>query len=112
MKTFDVTGRAVYLSGKMTGDPHYQQKFQEMANMLRSHGAIVLHTADMQPGLDYEAYMTVSFSMIGVCDSIYLLGDWHDSSGARRERRFAEQLGLDVMVEGVDRVVGGDFIEY
>lgn len=112
MRTVDVTGRAVYLSGKMTGDQHYRQKFQEVAQMLRKHGAIVLHTADMQPGLDYESYMRVSFAMIGVCDSIYLIGDWHDSPGSRRERRYAEQLGLDVFCEGVDRIEGGDMSEF
>lgn len=111
MKTVDVTGRAVFLSGQMTGDPHYRQKFQEVAKMLRDHGAIVLHTADMQPGLPYEAYLRVSLVMLRECDSIYLIGDWHDSPGARRERREAERLGLDVFCEGCDHIVGGDLSE-
>lgn len=112
MKTVDVTGMAIYVAGKMTGDPFYRQKFHEVVDMLRRHGAIVLHTVDMQAGLGYESYMRVGFAMLCECDAIYLIGDWFDSSGARRERRVAEELGREVLCEGQVHIVGGEMGEY
>ena len=43
--------------------------------------------------------MHVDFALIDVCDAVYLLNDWAGSSGARREKEYAEQLGKKVMYE-------------
>ncbi len=47
----------VYLSGMITGDSNYRQKFKAMAEELLSYGYVVFNPAVLPDGFDYEDYM-------------------------------------------------------
>lgn len=89
----------IYVSGKITGDKNYKQKFEKAANKLISFGYDVFNPAILPNGLEYEQYMQIDFLALSFCQGIYLLDDWEQSSGAKRELEEAQRLGLKVITE-------------
>lgn len=89
----------IYVSGKITGDKNYKQKFEKAANKLISFGYDVFNPAILPNGLEYEQYMQIDFLALSFCQGIYLLDDWEQSSGAKRELEEAKRLGLKVITE-------------
>lgn len=93
----------LYISGKMSGLPEnrIRHRFNEAAEYLRNEGHIPVNPAVMldNPGLEYEEYMKIDFTMLEQCDGIYMLRGWEKSIGARREIAKAIRLGLQVMLE-------------
>ena len=51
----------IYVSGKITGDKNYKQKFEKAANKLISFGYDVFNPAILPNGLEYEQYMQIDF---------------------------------------------------
>ena len=90
----------VYISGKITGDPDYVRKFADAELLLRAKGYNVVNPCDLgYQFMSYEQFMHVDFALIDVSDAIYLLKDWSGSSGARREKEYAEKIGKKIMYE-------------
>ena len=89
--------KKIYISGAITNDPAYRQKFAVAEKRLEHQGHLVLNPARLPAGLAYEEYLYIDLATITVCNAIYLLPCWTGSSGARREKRFAEALGKEVM---------------
>ena len=81
----------VYLSGKITGDSNYRQKFNAMTEELLSYGYVVFNPAVLPDGFEYEDYMDF--------DLLFLLRDWKSSLGAKREVEEAKRLGLQILTE-------------
>ena len=89
----------VYLSGKITGDAVYRQKFEAVEKELLSYGYVVFNPAVLPDEFEYEDYMSLDLLMLSRCDAIFLLRDWKTSPGARREYEEAKRLGLKVLDE-------------
>ena len=89
----------VYLSGKITGDTGYRQKFEAVQNELTSYGYVVFNPAVLPDGFEYEDYMSLDLLILSRCDAIYLLRDWKNSPGAKRELEEAKRLGLQILDE-------------
>ena len=79
----------LYLSGAISSDPHYREKFADAQMVLDELGYIAINPCILPAGMAYEQYMKICFSMIDVCDTVVLLNNWEQSSGARRERNYA-----------------------
>ena len=89
----------VYLSGKITGDSNYRQKFSTMTEELLSYGYVVFNPGVLPDGFEYSDYMALDLLILSRCDTIFLLRDWKKSSGARLEYEEAKRLGLQVLTE-------------
>ena len=89
----------VYLSGKITGDSDYRKKFEAVQNELTSYGYVVFNPAVLPDGFEYEDYMSLDLLILSRCDAIYLLRDWKNSPGAKRELEEAKRLGLQILDE-------------
>lgn len=89
----------VYLSGKITGDPDYKAKFAVIEKKLTEQGYQVFNPAVFPNIFEYEDFMTLDFLALSFCEAIYLLKDWEDSRGAKREYDEALRLGLKVFKE-------------
>ena len=89
----------VYLSGKITGDSNYSQKFSTMTEELLSYGYVVFNPAVLPDGFEYSDYMALDLLILSRCDAIFLLRDWKNSPGARLEYEEAKRLGLQVLTE-------------
>jgi hypothetical protein len=90
----------VYIAGKITGFPNYKMHFNMVEEGLKSKGHAVMNPARMTDGFLYEEYMKVCFAMIDVCECVYLMDNWMDSPGARREKEYAESKKKIIFCEG------------
>lgn len=93
----------VYISGKITGDDNYKEKFRKAEEMLKTRGDDVINPAG-KDGLQgdnhtWEDYMRHDIGLLVQCDSIYLLPDWEESQGALLEFYVAAKLGLFIEFE-------------
>lgn len=91
--------KKVYLSGKITGDSNYRQKFNAKTEDLLSYGYVVFNPAVLPDGFEYEDYMDLDLLILSRCDAIFLLRDWKSSLGAKRELEEAKRLGLQILTE-------------
>ena len=95
----------VYISGKVSGCDwrETQAKFAVAANELLLAGIgpnDIFNPIDVGvifPALEYEEYMKIDIALLELCDAIYMLPDWKDSPGAKREHARAEELGLTII---------------
>ena len=79
----------VYISGPITGTTDYMERFSKAQKYLESRGHSVVNPALVNSNLpedtSYDEYMTMSFCMLDMCDAIYLLKGYENSTGAMRE---------------------------
>jgi len=87
--------KLVYISGKITGDDNYKQKFDEAAKLLSDFGFTPINpTVICDPKWTYTKQMHTCLNTLFKCDAIYLLDDWRESRGATAEYYVAECLGI------------------
>ena len=94
--------KRIYISGKISGTSKKQchSKFMDAHHMLSDKGYTVINPMYLDfYDLEYEKYMTIDFILLETCDAIYMLHDWKDSPGAKREKAYAEWLGLEVIYQ-------------
>lgn len=89
----------VYIAGKITGNPDYKQQFAEAEKKLRAQGHTTMNPAVLPYGFEHHEYMQICFSMIDVCDAVFFLSNWKESTGARMESRYALAAGKGVIFE-------------
>ena len=95
----------IYISGAITNNPNYKEDFERAEDYLQRE----YPRADIiNPGLvnsflpkstTYEEYMRMSFCMLDMCDSIYLLKGFGKSCGANRELDYALAKDMIIMYE-------------
>ena len=86
----------VYISGPITGKENYMERFRDAQKHLEEKGLAVVNPAFTNATLpaqetSYEDYMKISFTLLDICDAIYMLEGWQWSRGARRELRRAKK---------------------
>lgn len=89
----------IFLSGKISGDKGYREKFHKKEKELLGMGYFVMNPAILPDGFRYEDYIRICFSMINACDGIYLLKDYKESRGSRGEKIYAENNNLQIIYE-------------
>ena len=76
----------LFLSGAISNDPCYEEKFALAATALRRLGFNVMNPAVLpKHGFTHRQYMHVTLAMLDVCGIICLLPDWYKSPGAIME---------------------------
>ena len=86
----------IYISGKITGDPNYREKFAAAEKFYYEQGAIVLNSATHPGGMDRSDYMRICFAMIDSADTVVMLNDWPTSEGAKAEFAYAKYIGKNI----------------
>lgn len=90
----------IYISGAITGTTDYMERFEKAEKELTEQGYSVVNPAKVNAQLPedtgYEEYMKMSFCMLDMCDSIYMLKGWKKSCGANREYGYA--LASDMII--------------
>ena len=92
--------KKVYISGQITGDPLFRNKFEQAEKNLKHLGYIVLNPANHPEGLTNRECMRIDLAMIDAADSVYFLSDWNKSRGAKLEMAYAEYMGKEIMGAG------------
>ena len=91
--------KKVFISGKITGDPNYREKFDKVEKELTAQGHLVMNPSVFPEGFRWEDYMKITLAMLSCCDTIYLMNDWQDSRGAQAEFRYAIEHGQDILLQ-------------
>lgn len=87
----------VCISGKITGDPNYREKFNTAERILRdSYNFVVINPSKLPAGSPYDLYIWLSVAQINECDTVYLLPDWVDNPGTKIEKAYAEVIGKNI----------------
>ena len=86
----------IYIAGKITDNPDYMEQFAAAEFFLKQKGHFVMNPTILPPGFEHHEYMKICFAMIDVCDGIYLLDNWRDSTGAKMELDYAIANGKTI----------------
>ena len=81
--------KKIFISGQITGDQNYKDKFAKKEEELKELGYLVMNPAVLPEGLTWEEYMRITLAMLSVCDAILMLPDWEESEGAKVELEYA-----------------------
>jgi len=100
----------LYISGKITGDKNYKEKFKTAETRLRRCGYEVFNPASFEYAVPiYEEIMEFDLDALRKCDGVALLLDWYESAGAKREVELAQNLNIPIkstalwMIETIGR---------
>lgn len=91
--------KRLYLSGKISGDDNYAQKFAAKEKELTEQGFLVFNPAKHPNMFSWEEFMELDLLALKNCDSIYLLDDWKESRGAKIEYDEAVRLGKEIIYD-------------
>ena len=103
-----VIRKKTYISGKITGleERMVRGHFNKAETELVVHNGIdpdyIFNPYSLSvkfPGFGYEDFMRIDMAALECCEQIYMLDNWEDSPGAKRELGYAKKLGLDIMWE-------------
>jgi len=81
----DISHDIVFISGSITNDKNYKQKFAALEQKLVSKGCIVLNPAVIPEGMEHDAYMPIYYAMIDQSETVVFMQDWRISDGAKME---------------------------
>ena len=84
----------VYISGRISGDPAYKEKFMKAETTLKGWGDTVINPAWLPKGLTPASYMRISIAAVEAADVLLLLPGWEQSKGAMIEKLYAEYIGV------------------
>ena len=91
--------KKIYISGKITGDPYYQEIFKSEEDRLDSLGYEPVNPAAIvASNMSWQNAMKIVLRAMLYCDGVSLLPDWRKSKGAKIEVELARKLGMDVRV--------------
>lgn len=89
----------LYLSGAITSDPNYKEKFARVQSRLEAEGHQVISPLILPEGLAQKEYLHVDFALIDICEGVYFMLDWKMSTGAIKERHHALREGKKMLYE-------------
>ena len=94
----------VYISGKITGDPNYKEKFEKAEKHIESLGHIPINPAKldlvMPKDATYIEFIEVCVQLLKFSDIVYFLSDFMDSKGAVYEFELARHFNKKTVFEG------------
>lgn len=90
----------IYISGAITNDPNFREKFKAAEIDVRDAGYVPFNpaefNADRNDGLTYDQMMQNCFKLMELCDGMYQLPDWENSKGALIEYGYALAKGMKI----------------
>ena len=92
----------VYISGMISDDPDYKEKFHAAHQMLEDCGFDVLDPTELvkvSPEKDYTDYLSEAVWHMLKADELYMLKGWSTSTGAKLELKLARLLNKRVQFQ-------------
>ena len=97
----------IYISGAITSNPNYKEDFERAEDYLQREypNAEIINPALVNSNLPksttHEEYMRMSFCMLDMADSIYMLSNYENSKGACMEYGYALAKDKIILFENV-----------
>lgn len=89
--------KKIYIAGKITGCPDFEERFAESKKRFEDLGYIVLNPAELPGGMTPGDYMRVCVAMIDVVDMAYFMPNYTNSAGALLELNYCNYIGKPVI---------------
>ena len=93
----------IYVAGKITGleRSEVEMKFSKAKVKLikDGHSVFIPTVLPVYEDVPHEDYLHICYSMIDVCDAVYILDNWQNSIGARKELQYASDWGKEIIYE-------------
>lgn len=93
----------IYISGVITGTDDFMERFSIAQKKLERDGHEVVNPALVNSNLPksttYFEYMAMSFTMLDMCEAIFMSQGWENSTGAIMERHRALKNNLQIIYE-------------
>lgn len=94
----------IYISGPITGTDDFEERFMAAEHKLKElfeDVEVINPTMIKLPdSCTHEEYMAIDFKLLDLCDAIYLLKGWQQSSGACMEYGYAKKGDHIILQEG------------
>lgn len=92
----------IYISGPITGDKAYRQKFRAAAEQLKARGYNVVNPAELDNVLPVESMtwsqiMDHCLDLLKRCDAVVVLPGWEESRGCNREVGYAQGAEMNIL---------------
>ena len=92
----------IYISGAISSDINYQEKFEKAAMELKAAGHTPISPTDLPGGLTEGEYMQLDHLLISFADAVLMLPDWLESMGSKIEYELAIHAGKPVFFAAND----------
>ena len=93
----------IYIAGKITGNDRKETvlKFEAAAKKLieSGHEVFIPCVLPDYPDVSHNDYLHICFAIIDIVDAVYMLEDWQESIGARRELQHAFDIQKAILYE-------------
>lgn len=92
----------LYLSGPITGDKAYRQKFKAIEQQLTSRGYAVVNPAELEgvlptQDMTWAQIMDFCLDILARCDYMVQMPGWENSLGCQQEYGFARGSCIPVL---------------
>ena len=98
----------IYVAGKITGldRSEAEKKFLKAKVKLvkAGHSVFIPTVLPVYEDVTHENYLHICYSIIDVCDAVYILDNWQNSIGARKELQYASDWGKEIIYEDSDTI--------
>lgn len=89
----------LYLSGPISSDPRYRERFKAIEQRLKAMGYSVVNPAELAgvlpvDDLTWDQIMQFCIDLLTRCDYIVQLSGWERSLGCQREYGYAIGMGI------------------
>ena len=93
----------IYIAGKISGLKRkaVEEKFEnaKKALSLKGYQIFIPTILPVYDEMSHEDYLHICYSMIDVCDAIFMLKDWQESEGAKNELQYAYEHNKKILYE-------------
>lgn len=93
----------IYISGSITKDKGYYQRFLNAENHIKAQGFEVINPARigkiLPKSFTHGDYMDIDYALLQKCDCIYMLKGFACSIGAKNELNYAKEHGIRVLYQ-------------
>ena len=94
----------VYISGAITGTTDYMERFASIESKLLSLGYEVVNPSTILSHIPitstHDEYMHISYALMDICNSIYMMDGWEKSKGANLEHDYAIDKEMNFVYDG------------
>jgi hypothetical protein len=98
----------IYVAGAYTNNPEVNMQKAEQASIQLIRNGFAVFTPhknfyDYQKyeDVDYETYLQIDFEIISRCNAVYVLDNWNESPGTKREIEYCDSIGIPVLYQSV-----------